>query len=66
MRGGSGLEIGTDTIGWPLLPGRPGLSGPGFIDPKRVDQGEAQPWKDGQVELIFNLIRIIEHLTWTI
>ena len=33
---------------------------------KSVDQEEAQPCEDGQVELIFNLIRIIKNLTWTI
>ena len=37
-----------------------------YVRPKSVDQGEAQPREDGQVELIFNLTRIIENLTWTI
>ena len=34
--------------------------------PTRVDQGEALPCEEGQVELTFKFSRIIENLTWTI
>ena len=38
----------------------------GLVGLKRVDQGEAQPCENDQVELILKFSRIIENLTWTI